>query len=493
MSVRRAAALVAGCLGLIATACGSGVEHQQADSLDATDSTTTATTVEPSTATGAEAQHPDAGLIDTQEILDRHGFVVCDGIPPVGEVPPGRGVEIIHAAVDAGIASGGGAGGDGYLPSVSLFVLDDPSLSALAEIADPSEACINGQDPNDYVAPGPQALEGPGWRWIGAGGLHLESQLSLIMSEAEYDELWPHLGEGPEQEQASVDFDREVILAITHGSGVNFGPCGHRFDGFAMEDQVVVLDWFSPGGYTSCETPLIYTTYAVALDRAVVGSPPLTVAYRYGPREPGRDQQVVTAGSFAVATTVPPREAEHPDPTTTVEATVPPTASTVAAEAAPGVASSPRWSERAGPGSAGRFDIPVPPEWEAISGPDSARSAIVGRGELVVESYSVDDPQWKSRVNPRSDMEVAAGPAALAVPTYEFDDDALVTTGRTLVAHEYRFTSSGVSFLRQIVRWYERGDTVTVAMLSYPDPDKVPQALTGLDPEQLLNDIRLIE
>lgn len=490
MSVKRAAVVFTWSLALIAAACGSGSADLQTGD---TDGSTTGPAV--TTTTLADEQREGPEPVDLEALLDRYGFVVCDGIPPRGEVPPGRGTEIIHAVVEAGIGSGGGAGGDGYLPSMSLYVLDEPSLQTLSEIADPSETCVNGQDPNDYVALGPQPTEGPGWRWVGAGSAQMAQRLSLVTNQTEYDQLWSLLGEGPEDAQVAVDFDREVILAIQHGSGVNFGRCGHRFDGFRMENDVVVIDWFSPGGNTGCTLALQHAIYAVVLDQSVVGGPPLAAAFRYGPRQTAQDEQQVGAGSFAVTTTRPPQEEEpRPASTTTIEATVPPTAAPVTARFEPGPAPDPVFPARveAGSGAGQEFDLPLPPDWEAASWPGGAQASIVGRGDLSVNSFAIDDPRWKAAVNVTSDMAVVDGPTSLAVATHRSDGDAVVLTGEAVVANEYRYASTE-SFLVQIVRWFERDDRVTVVVLSYPDPEKVPQALTGLDPDQLLDDIRLFD
>jgi hypothetical protein len=79
-----------------------------------------------------------------------------------------------------------------------------------------------------------------------------------------------------------------------------------------------------------------------------------------------------------------------------------------------------------------------------------------------------------------------------AVPGYQQIGGELVTTGRTITAQEYRYASK-TSWLRLVVRWYERGDSVIVATLGYPDPAKIPAALTGLDPDDLIHDLRLID
>ena len=265
-------------------------------------------------------------------------------------------------------------------------------------------------------------------------------------------------------------------------------------------DGVVVVDWFRPGGAAACTLALQYATYAVALDLDVVGPPPFTVAFRSGPRQSPDGHRLVAAGTFAPTTTLGAGDAATPAPTTTEVRPVPPTAAPVAGEVAAGTESIPRFGARAGAlagpaagsgdGGGIGFDVPVPPEWEAEVGPRAVIMNVTGRGGLTVETFDVDDPRWTALVNPAADMEITSGPTALATPTYrQSDSGQMETTGEALVTHEYRFAST-TSFLHQTVRWYERGDQVTVAVLGYPDPEKVPESLTGLTPEELLGDIR---
>ena len=274
--------MLLGC-AVLASACGGGTNDEAVETVPGTAGTTRASTTVST-----------VPLIDSAAIRARYGFGICGDSPLPGSATEARGVEIIHASVEAGIAQGGSPGGDGQRARLGMFVLDDPSLAALAEIATPAEVCVTGQDPNDYVPLGPQQLQGPGWRWVGAGAIELSDWVSLIADEDTYHALWVQLGDGPETEQVSVDFTHEVILAVTHGSGVNFGRCGHRFDGYQVEGGAVVLNWFSPGGDAGCLAAFAPATYAIALDLDTVGQPPLTVAFRYGPRDRARDHQTVT-------------------------------------------------------------------------------------------------------------------------------------------------------------------------------------------------------
>lgn len=94
-----------------------------------------------------------------------------------------------------------------------------------------------------------------------------------------------------ETSQPAVDFEHELILTIRHGSGVNLGRCGYRFDGFNVNDDIVTIQFFRPGGQSGCLTDYRPTTYAVALDRSAIPGPPFVFAIQGGPIEqPGEAQ-----------------------------------------------------------------------------------------------------------------------------------------------------------------------------------------------------------
>lgn len=466
-------------IGLAFAGTGCGDSRQVDASQGAVGATTTG---------GPEGAATTVALIDSQAILDRYGFTRCDGVADPGDITAERGQEILFAAVDAGIAQGGSPGGDGSKAVIFLFVADDPSLATLAGIAQPAEVCVTGQDPNDYVPPGPQALEGPGWKWVGAGsGVQIAGPFGFVTDQATYDRLWPLLGEGPETDQLAVDFDRQVILTINHGSGVTFGPCGLRFDGFSVEDGTVVLDLFSPGGNQICPAMAVGATYAVALDLDRTGPPPFEVASRMGPRREPQEPQPVAPDVFATTTSL----LSEPEPTTTAAApTIPPTAPAVSATAATGQPSAPAFAPRVADAD-GTFDLPVPAGWERDAGEGRAAARITGRGALEVQAYSVGDDAWKAAVGNDPDLVVVAGPTAVVLQVYGQRGLALVTTGEVVTAQEYRYASR-TSFLQVVVRWWERDGRVVVARLNYPDPAKVSESLTGLDPDALLDDIRIL-
>lgn len=282
-------ALVAGCSRVEPAATGPAtLSIPTSASIPATAPTATAPTSTIPSASSIPA--PEArSLVDSAGILAASGFTRCAG-PFYAEVDPEQSQQLIHRVVDEGLAAGGSAGGNGMGTSLMLFVLDEATLTRLAELTGPEGVCVTGQDPNDYVQPGPQLLEGPGWQWIGAGTAdhldhpdHLEP--GFITDQVRYDGLWSMLGEGPETTQPIIDFDRQVIVAMRRSHAVTFGQCGSRFEGFHTEGTTIVVDLFTPGGWSFCNLPALHTIYAVALDLDLTGPPPFEIKVRSGPRQ----------------------------------------------------------------------------------------------------------------------------------------------------------------------------------------------------------------
>jgi len=214
------------------------------------------------------------------------GFQLCSAETDGGsKVSAQRRQEIMDQAIDAGIAWGGGGG----LPSeVGLFVLDKPSLEILAAIAEPDEVCVSGQDPADYVEPGPQLEAGPGWRWLGSAKAAWIPGLDpdLITDADELQTLWATMFPETTEPPPDVDFETESVLVLRTLNGITPGPCGFRFEGITQtETGLVVAEMFSPGGSSECLTIQVNGTYAVAIEHATVGEPPFDFAIQFGPRE----------------------------------------------------------------------------------------------------------------------------------------------------------------------------------------------------------------
>lgn len=480
--------------------CGTNAEP----TLVAGDDTANADVAQLTTTTSPLDDLPVTTLppIDADAILAASGFQRCpaSGYALEGDITAERGQELIYSAVETGIGQGGSPGGEGQLTRLDLFVLDEASLATLATFAEPDELCVEGADPNDFVPLGPQQLSGPGWRWVGAGSTMdagvAGSGVRLIDNQADYDQLWPLLGEGPETEQITVDFDTEVILTYHHGSGVNFGACGVRFDGYGRHaDGLVVLDFLWPGGNVICDAAMRPATYAVALERRFVGEIPFDAAIRDLPRN--FHPIALTVGTPVIETPPIDLEASPVEPVPTTEPPVLPTAPPVVGDFAAGEIVAPAYVSRAGSTEPGAVDLPVPDGWEAS--PDMLAVNVTGRGGLQVVTFDADDPAWRTIAGP-DQLEIVEGPTALAVPLYVATPDGVVTTGESASVQQYRHGSDDSNeWLRRVVWVYDQGDRVTVAVLGFPEfpdgssfdtDDPIQTSLAGQDPLAIMNDIR---
>ncbi len=162
-----------------------------------------------------------------------------------------------------------------------------------------------------------------------------------------------------------------------------------------------------------------------------------------------------------------------------------------------GRSSQPWFDTRAGSTAPGSADVPLPEEWAAdAAGIPSVR--VVGRGSLSVAIGQTSfDPQPHSET-----IELVEGPTELTVKLYTLRDGQVVESGTTAPVLQYRYGSSDPNeWLREVIWVVDLGDSVAVATVSYPEfpPDSGSggdprnQALTGLDPLDLLYDIRFFE
>jgi len=198
----------------------------------------------------------------------------------LGEILPGVRVEKANATeaelielqnqlmpqlVDRGLGSGSGVYiqiGGGRV-GLSVNVLNDETVQAVAEFADPSMVCLEGQEVARYTEPGSQAEQGDQWRLLGLREVDLPFE--LITDESTFGQVWSTFA--PDEPAPPVNFESEVFVSLpTSGRGVSNGPCGTRFDGWTLVDGTVELDLPSPGGQSGC--PEMYTpgSYLIALE-----------------------------------------------------------------------------------------------------------------------------------------------------------------------------------------------------------------------------------
>lgn len=153
-------------------------------------------------------------------------------------------------------------------------MLDNESVEAVAEFADPALVCLDGQEVDRFTPPGPQADQGDGWRLLGLKEVDLPFQ--LITDQATFESAWSTFA--PTDPASAVDFETEVVVSLpTSGRGTENGPCGSRFDGWRLVGDVVELDLPSPGGQIGCEAMSVPGSYLIALDSSDLPPGPVTI------------------------------------------------------------------------------------------------------------------------------------------------------------------------------------------------------------------------
>lgn len=164
-----------------------------------------------------------------------------------------------------------------------------------------------------------------------------------------------------------------------------------------------------------------------------------------------------------------------------------------------GRVSTPWYAKRAGSTASGQADVPVPEDWE-VSDPSVPSVNVTGRGYLKVTKQN--GPQSPNDFSDR--LVVTDGPTPVTIKLYRHDGQQVVESGATTTAQQYRYGSDdpGV-WNRQVVWIVEYGGETMIAEVGYPEfPDDsvfmgtgnpIDHALTGLDPVDLLHDIRFFE
>jgi hypothetical protein len=167
-----------------------------------------------------------------------------------------------------------------------------------------------------------------------------------------------------------------------------------------------------------------------------------------------------------------------------------------------GKVSAPWYASRAGSTEPGGADIPAPEGWD-VANPSLPSIHAAGRGVLDVYDVPGDQVPWTSENHPDG-LELVDGPTTMTVKLYQEDGGVIVESGATATLTQYRYgSSSSNEWRRQVVWILEREGTTTIAVVGFPefpegsgfdDPaDSINLSLTGLDPIDLLDDIRFFD
>ena len=205
----------------------------------------------------------------------------------------------------------------GYV-NVVIPVLDDESLEMIATRFPDERICVEGLEPEDVVASGPQPQGGDGWRLLyeqdeigdsyRAGIAWDQASLATLLVDI------PGLGDVDLDLDLDVDFENEVVIwfGAVHGSSCpNIRLDDVVVDGGSIHAVIVNTD-----NALACTSDAIPHTYLVGVQRSRLPAPPFYLTLDdqgYGDRlridadlrEPG---SVATAGEVTSDPVVPEPE-----------------------------------------------------------------------------------------------------------------------------------------------------------------------------------------
>jgi hypothetical protein len=209
-----------------------------------------------------EERFPDVGVVavgvdwtmaDLEELQRRVG----DEIGPL--FPIGSGISVTQGVVAIGVG-----------------VLKEERVAAIEERFAGERVCLEGADPADVPAEGPQRQQGDGWRLLAdEQGVGEAYRTGIASDQASYGKLWREIGLSGEP--PPVDFESEVVIwfgAVYGSSCPNL-----RLDDVVIDQQqalihaeIVLVD--APMACTADANP---HAYLVALERATLPAGPFAI------------------------------------------------------------------------------------------------------------------------------------------------------------------------------------------------------------------------
>lgn len=160
--------------------------------------------------------------------------------------------------------------------SIGVGVLKEERIAAIEERFAGEPICIEGTDPADMPAEGPQPHQGDGWRLLAdEQGIGQPYRTGIATDQASYERLWADIGLSGDP--PVVDFQSEVVIWF----GAVFGSsCPNlRLDDVVVDAEralvhaeIVLVD--APSVCTDDANP---RAYLVALERAKLPSGPFAI------------------------------------------------------------------------------------------------------------------------------------------------------------------------------------------------------------------------
>lgn len=155
---------------------------------------------------------------------------------------------------------------------VWVGILDGDRIARVAAAVGDEPVCVDGQDPETAVRPGPQPPGGDGWRYLGE--FDTTTGLLHAVGDADaYTTLWEDLGGAGAPPE--VDFETQIVVGLEIGfsgscpqtrlDGVEVGPDAVGFEINTVTEEMACTDDYNP------------RTYLIALDRDRLPKPPFTI------------------------------------------------------------------------------------------------------------------------------------------------------------------------------------------------------------------------
>ena len=159
---------------------------------------------------------------------------------------------------------------------IGVGVLTDERLAVIVERFGAEPICVEGTDPTDAPAAGPQAPEGDGWRLLAdEQGVGHPFRTGIATDQASYRQLWAAIGLS--DDPPPVDFESEVV--IWFGAVYGSSCPDLRLDDVVVDRgralvhaEIVLVD--SPSACTADANP---RAYLVALERTQLPSGPFAI------------------------------------------------------------------------------------------------------------------------------------------------------------------------------------------------------------------------
>lgn len=174
--------------------------------------------------------------------------------------------------------------------SISPGVLYPERVAEIERRFGGERICVEGLDPADVPAPGPQPQSGDGWRLLGHRKVGAPYRTGIATDAASLNKLW-RTARMPKDPPA-VDFEREVV--IWFGAVYGSSCPGIRLDDVVVDPERAIVHALIvlPDPPPMCTDDAIGHAYLVALDRDRLPAPPFAIQLDADGPPPGAPEEV---------------------------------------------------------------------------------------------------------------------------------------------------------------------------------------------------------